>query len=983
MNAVTKILGRILGSISARGTLRTPSGNETYPIAISNEIMGGPFIVDSIEEMKEIPVERLLKGCKCTVNEHEFNGVVLPTTTYMLRSVPKVPNIERLSDLPEVNISEYWILDRPQQKEESAVEYQYAPNYKGLKPPFLGAIISIEAYNAGYGSDADYLSGDTGLKIWDSEYDSAKHIWVRQRTGTLADWSLPMKIDEGYEEWTYNDIRFQWREKSFGKPTPPSSMVNGRLNNEPAGWEDTPETPEGITYQDYILTHDLWRISAIKGVYRDLKSNWSDPIKVSTNPALVRYGNDASNKEYTTNELYWRGYYSVGDRYKASRVDTNSEWIVELITGESGEYTDYVFKEFPDSHEPDLSDAPTTKLGYGINGWRDGVFVAQPGYTIYVSTSRKFSNGEVISWWTIPMRFDGKNTRRCIVTPIDDTGNLFKYKQVNGNEVIYPSTIVLQAKLFDGINLVTPSNVRWFLGTHDENIEIAIGAPNKPVISGVNNSMLTVSPSHVDTKQVITAVAYLEGEDYEDEITLYDVTDGVGYVPHMESDSGYTYKGTQTKTFEAFLYENGVDISSAVGVTYEWKLDTTVLGTAKTVQVSDTQVSGIANLTLTVKFLGQTYTLTEALTDVADGKSYERQYSALETLINMSYTPDTPNNPNQWGLSSLNAVWVIERKEGEAWNAPYRVKGEKGTPNGAFQKTVYRTYNPASPPATEWRFTVPNKKTNPQGNLIPVDWSETPQTDAPTGSTIYGVKATFMKNPATESVDEIVANWSIVGNWSKPFRVTYFASDGEGLQGEQGNNGWTPVLSLENRGNDRVVKIVNWTGGQGDKPAFPQYVGATGFTALQASAVNVRGATGLQGPKGDDGVTAGITKYISKYTTTSYQLQSFLNVQTIVVDLNGYIGKTVYISAYAQFSCTDVNAVGTISISYNSSNFYTSYKNYIGPIHAKCNYGGGSNFFSAASCMNTVKERYLFVSVSGNKSNLHHKGSSVEIKILN
>ena len=31
MNAVVKILSRILGTIPARGTLRTPSGVETYP----------------------------------------------------------------------------------------------------------------------------------------------------------------------------------------------------------------------------------------------------------------------------------------------------------------------------------------------------------------------------------------------------------------------------------------------------------------------------------------------------------------------------------------------------------------------------------------------------------------------------------------------------------------------------------------------------------------------------------------------------------------------------------------------------------------------------------------------------------------------------------------------------------------------------------------------------------------------------------------
>ena len=72
-----------------------------------------------------------------------------------------------------------------------------------------------------------------------------------------------------------------------------------------------------------------------------------------------------------------------------------------------------------------------------------------------MSTSRKYSNGEILSWWTIPVRFDGKSTKRCVITPSNNSGNLFKYAQVNGIQVITPSTIVLETRLYDGINLVT------------------------------------------------------------------------------------------------------------------------------------------------------------------------------------------------------------------------------------------------------------------------------------------------------------------------------------------------------------------------------------------------------------------------------------------------------------------------------------------------------------------------------------------------
>src|SRR5690554_405766 len=740
MNAVTKILNRILGKIPARGTLMTPSGEETYPIAISNEIMGGPFIVDSIDELKEIPVERLVKGCKCTVNEHEFNGVLLPTTTYLLKSIPSTT----LSLVPEVNISDYWILDRPQQKEESAVEYQYAPNYKGLKPPFLGAVISKEAYNAGYGSDEDYLSGDTGLIIWSSEYNDSEHMWVRQKTGTLADWGIPMKIDEGYEEGTYNDVRFMWREISLGKPATPSSMVDGKLNNEPIGWEDTPETPEGITYQDYILTHNLWRINGIKGVYGDLKSNWSDPIKVSTDPTLVRYGNDASNNDYL-NDTYWRGYYSVGDRYKASRVDASSNWVVELITGESGEYTDYVFKEFPNSYEPTLDDRPKTLLGYGTDGWRDGVFVPQNGYTIHVSTSRKYSNGEMISGWTIPVRFDGKSSIRCVID--SDEGTLFKHRTQQGREIIIPTSIKLKANLFDGDDKLENSKytVVWYLGNLDTGTRIYKNVPGSPVISGTNDSELTILPDHVDTKQVFTAVSYLEGEDYIDDITVFDVTDGLGYVPIMNSDSGYIYKGSGTKTFTGFLYENGADISTASGVVYRWLLDGYEIGNERTVEVSDEDVTGITNLNLEVTLNGVTYKVTEALTDVSDGVSIIRMYSSIETL-SPSSNPD--NSPANWSASTVNAVWAIERYSDGDWVTPYRIKGEKGDMSGAFQKTVYKTLAPGITPTPSWVNTAPTAKTDNNSNLIPAGWDENPESTPQTGSTIYGSKATFIKNRA-------------------------------------------------------------------------------------------------------------------------------------------------------------------------------------------------------------------------------------------
>lgn len=816
--------------------------------------MGGPFIVDNFEEMKQIPIERLVKGCKCTVNEHTTNGVLSTTTTYLLKSLPNM----RLSDMVNPNISEYWILDKPMHFEETVVEYQYAMDYQGTRPPFLTSVITREAYNAGYATNADFAAGNVSNKIWVSGYDVNTHKWVRQRTGSTADWGIPMKIDEGYEEGSYNEIRFQWRDKNLGKPARPASRVNGKPNNIPEGWSETPAVPSGTTYNVYVQTFDLWRISAIKGVYGDLITEWSDPVVVSTNPMLVRYGKGPKSTEYL-NDTYWRGYFSIGDRYQATRAHVNSPWRVERIFGESGEYVDYVFKQFPNSYEPTLADAPTTTLGYGTNNWFDGVFNSAAGFTLYVSSARKYSNGELATPWSLPVRFDGLNTIRCVIAPFDNSGNVFKYINENGVETISPASIKLRAKVFDGSDLVPATNytVKWYFG-NATGTQIIKGAPNNPVISGAGDSELTILPAHVNNLQVITAVAIFGEEDYVDEITLFDVTDGLGYIPIIDSTTGVIYKGTETKTFTAYFYENGTDISTATGVAYEWLLNGAVYGTGRTVQVNNNQVTGITNLKLRVTFRGEIYRVTEALTDVVDGKSLERRYSALET-INLNHTPDTLNNPAAWSTSSAGAIWIIERMQGEVWGIPYRVKGENGVPSGAFQKTVYRTHAPNTVPNPDWRHIVPTKKTDPNSNLTPTFWTDNPAANPATGSTIWGTRATFMKNVTNTNTQELVRNWDIVGEWSMPFRVTHFPAAAPGGEpGKDGFNGWTPVPSIVDKSGsttgERVIRIVDWTGGGGTKPPVNVFVGPNGLLTTDAQAINIRGIQGIPGAPGSDGV---------------------------------------------------------------------------------------------------------------------------------
>ncbi|WP_159975898.1 MULTISPECIES: hypothetical protein [unclassified Novosphingobium] len=58
------------------------------------------------------------------------------------------------------------------------------------------------------------------------------------------------------------------------------------------------------------------------------------------------------------------------------------------------------------------------------------------------------------------------------------------------------------------------------------------------------------------------------------------------------------------------------------------------------------------------------------------------------------------------------------------------------------------------------------------------------------------------------------------------------------VAGPEGNDGWTPILAGEADGTRTLIKVVDWTGGEGTKPATGMYIGATGYVATKALAFN-------------------------------------------------------------------------------------------------------------------------------------------------
>lgn len=62
------------------------------------------------------------------------------------------------------------------------------------------------------------------------------------------------------------------------------------------------------------------------------------------------------------------------------------------------------------------------------------------------------------------------------------------------------------------------------------------------------------------------------------------------------------------------------------------------------------------------------------------------------------------------------------------------------------------------------------------------------------------------------------------------------------VPGPEGNDGWTPILAGEADGTRTLIKVVDWTGGEGAKPTTGMYLGTTGYVATKALAFNFNAA---------------------------------------------------------------------------------------------------------------------------------------------
>jgi hypothetical protein len=78
----------------------------------------------------------------------------------------------------------------------------------------------------------------------------------------------------------------------------------------------------------------------------------------------------------------------------------------------------------------------------------------------------------------------------------------------------------------------------------------------------------------------------------------------------------------------------------------------------------------------------------------------------------------------------------------------------------------------------------------------------------------------------------------------------------DGAAGDDGANGWTPVLELEAVAGAEYLRVSDWLGGDGEKPAIG-YVTRNGIVDDVRVAIDLKGTPGVRGPRGFDGAGGG------------------------------------------------------------------------------------------------------------------------------
>lgn len=581
--------------IRAQSQIRPVNDNNRASVTDVSFVAGASQTFLSLDDLIAFHPDRMKDGMQVSIINYPNAGDV---TDYYLQTTPGLlKNSSNETIVTSANFHLHWKVKN--QITNSAKVFNYAPDKSGGgKPtfPYTSASEASDNWDPEYDATIhrwirwrtdDVDDNDDGvfdnwtpplsLKESFSEGDYIENRFKRQvvSTSTFTS-STGMTVGKYYlvktgnvvigentyssgntflydsgDTLTFNSASvIEWLE------TPAFVKPDGTLNNEPTGWTDTP--PEGLS--------QLWQIEAQKSVYGQLKSNWRLK-KIIEDAQYVRYSNSptplpssicaitdtaasGTSKDTALNDAGWRSVYT-GQSYIATRSDDNggsagppfTEWVIDKIKEESGEYTDYVFKLF----DVNISSNDVTKPTVA-NPASEGFYDTPQPITNtkinYVFYARKFANGELKTEWSDGTPWNGEST--YLVDISARYGANFVTDQ-NGNTV--PSLIYLDARVFRGTQKLWEDesislSFQW-KKVYDDGSEADVDATSNTsedfyhLNAGLNglsnfqdNQSIIVKPDAVTGKAVFRCTVTISMDDSDDliidaEKDVADITDGI------------------------------------------------------------------------------------------------------------------------------------------------------------------------------------------------------------------------------------------------------------------------------------------------------------------------------------------------------------------------------------------------------------------------------------------------------------------------
>lgn len=205
--------------------------------------------------------------------------------------------------------------------------------------------------------------------------------------------------------------------------------------------------------------------------------------------------------------------------------------------------------------------------------------------------------------------------------------------------------------------------------------------------------------------------------------------------------------------------------------------------------------------------------------------------NSVTTLVTVSGKPSESFGANGW-LAIDQAARIMYRKVDGAWDDGVSLGGA-GYAALSDETVTVGTGELSFGIVTGLAYVVGQRARAVAVGSEPLAWVE-------------GVITVYDEGVLTLDVDAVEG----VGTYSAWALTVTGEKGSQGDKGDKGDtvNGWTPVLAVVEDDERRVLQIVDWAGGDEEKPATGLYVGGAGLVADIGDALDIRGALGPVGP---------------------------------------------------------------------------------------------------------------------------------------